>query len=113
RLVGNSPRTVADVEVDALLVAGLGKALAGPLRELGDPLDRVHFGRQLGEYRGLVAGARADVEHPLLAVKRELLRDQRDHVRLGDRLSAADGERGVSVDRVAQLGRYEEFSRHA
>ena len=113
RALGNAARAVADVEVDAVLVARRGEIRARSFRELRDPLDRVHLGGELGEHRGLIARARADVEHPLAALQRELLADERDHVRLRDRLLAADRQRGVGVRGLAQLRREKELTRHA
>ena len=89
------------MEVDAVRVAGRGEILARAFPKLGDPLDRVYLAGELGEHRCLVAGAGADVKHALAAVEGELLADERDHVRLGDRLVSADGQRGVSVRPVA------------
>src|SRR5919198_292311 len=73
-------RAVADVDDDAVAVAGLGQRRLRAHRELGHELDRVNLARQLGEDRGLVAGAGADVEHALAAAERELLADAGDHV---------------------------------
>ena len=99
----HAERSVADVEVDAALVAGRGEVRARRGRELRDPLDRVHLGRELGEHCGLVAGARADVEHAFVAPQRELLADERDHVRLRDRLLVADRQCGVGIRRLAEV----------
>ena len=68
---------------------------------------------ELREHRRLVAGAGADVEHALAAAQRELRADARDHVRLRDRLVAADRQRGVVVGAAAQLLGHEELARHA
>ena len=96
RVLGQAERAVADVHVDGPR-SRPPRGRARALGELRDPLDRVHLGRELGEHRRLVAGARADVEHPLVAAQRERLADARDHVRLRDRLLAADRQRGVVV----------------
>jgi hypothetical protein len=66
-------------------------------REVRDPLDRVHHGAQLGEDGGLVAGARADVEHAVALVHLGGLTDDRDHVRLGDRLAEPDPQGHVEI----------------
>ena len=71
-----------------------------------------HLGRELGEHRRLVAGARADVEHRSRPGARALA-DQRDHVRLRDRLAVADRQRRVVVGAAAHLRRDEGLARHA
>ncbi len=78
-----------------------------------DPLDRVHLAGELGEHRGLVAGAGADIEDAFRAVQLELLADSRHHVRLRDRLTLADGQRRVGVRTAVQLRRHEQLARHA
>src|SRR5438046_1157638 len=57
--------------------------------------------------------ARPDVEHPLAAAKREPLADERDDVRLRDRLSGAERQRLVLVRERPQLSGNEEVARDA
>ena len=95
-MLGQAERAVADVHVDAL-IPGLGEPLARPIGQLGDSLDRVHLGRELGQHRRLVAGACADVEHALVAAQPQGLADAGDHVRLRDGLATADRQGGVVV----------------
>ena len=84
---------------------------ARTLGELRNALDRVDLCRELGQDRGLVARARADVENALASGQRERLADPRDHVRLGDRLASADRQRSVVVGAIAQLLGHEELTR--
>ena len=90
RLLRQAARPVADMHADT----GAGERGARPFRELG-------------QHRGLVARARADVEHALVAVQVARLADQPHHRRLRDRLLVADRKRDV-VPRVrAQVFRDE------
>ena len=81
-MLGKAACPVTDVNVDAPAVARVDEPRVGLGRELGDPLDRVHLGRQLCQHRRLVAGAGADVEHALVPPQGELGADAGDHVRL-------------------------------
>ena len=101
------------MELDAIGVARGREVRARERGELGDPLDRVHLRGELGEDRGLIAGAGADVEHALRPAERELLADERDHVGLRDRLAGAERERAVGIRLAPQLLRHEELARHA
>ena len=69
RVLGIAERPVADVHDDAPGVPGRLQVRACLLRELREPLDRVHLRRELGEDGRLVAGARPDVEHALAAAR--------------------------------------------
>ena len=83
------------------------------LGELGEPLDRDDLRAELGEHRGLVAGAGADVERLLSGPERERLADLGHHVGLRDRLAVTDRERRVLVC-AAPLGLgHEELARDA
>src|SRR5581483_524481 len=88
---------VADVQLDAVEVARLAEVRPRELGELGDPLDRDDVPGELREHRGLVPGAGADVEYPLLAAQGERAGDERDHVGLRDGLPVADPQRLVRV----------------
>src|SRR5207248_99030 len=70
RALEQAARPVADVDVD-VRVAGRREVRARRLGELRDPLDRVDLARQLGEHRGLVTRAGADVEHAFAALERK------------------------------------------
>ena len=94
------------------LVARRRKGAPRAVGELRQALDRVHFGGELGENRRLVAGARADVEHALVALERELLRDQRNDIGLRDGLAGSDRQRRVRVRGLAELLRDEQLARH-
>ena len=66
---------------------------------------------QPGQQGGVVARARADVEHALAAVQLQQLEHAGDDERLGDRLLGADRQRHVLPRVVAQLGRHEGLAR--
>ena len=106
-------RAVADMHLHAVRVAGRLEICTRALGELRPPLDRVHLGRELREHRGLVAGAGADVEYALPAAQPEGLADERNHVRLRDRLALSDRQRCVVVRTRTELLGDEELARHA
>jgi hypothetical protein len=81
-------------------------------RQLRDTLDAEHRGGELGEDCGLVAAARADLQHALGTAQRERLRHEGHHVRLGDRLPVADGKRMILIGGAAAARRDEEMPRH-
>ncbi len=113
RVLRKAAAAVADVHVHTVAVPCSVEQLARAVGERRDPLDRVHLARELGEHRGLVAGAGADIEDAFSAVQLELLADARHHVRLRDRLTLADGQRRVGVRTAVQLGRHEQLARNA
>ena len=66
----------------------------------------------LRQDRGLVAGAGADLEHPVILSKLQLLGHVGDHERLADGLPAGNPESAVAVG-VGAIGRFhEDFARH-
>ena len=93
-------------------IAGARERLARHAREVGVALDRPDVRRERGEDRGVVARAGADVEHPVAGLELEQLGHARDDERLGDRLPAADAERGVVVGVRAQVVGHERLPRH-
>jgi len=84
----------------AHLDVGVAEALQEGRRLLGErrhDLDRVDARGDLGQDRGLIAGAGADLEHGLAALEAQRLRHEADDVRLRDRLPVADGHRVILV----------------
>ena len=69
--------------------------------------------RQLGENGGLVAGAGADVEHPVARANAERGCDQRDHVRLRDRLAVPEQQSGVLVGKRTLVLGHKQLAWHA
>ena len=112
RLLGPAAIAVADAHVH-VRVAEPRQVGARPLAELLHDLDRVDLARELGEHRRLVARAGPDLEHALVAAQPQLLRHVGHHVRLRDRLAAADRERPVFVGVVAQLVGHQLVARNA
>ena len=70
---------------------------ARPTDQRVDPLDGVDAQTETAEDRRLVAGAGADLQHPLGAFELQGLGHQGDNVGLGDGLAAADGQGKVPV----------------
>ncbi len=66
-------------------------------RERLDHLDRHDLGGEIGQDRGLVARAGADLEHPRAGLQAQQMGHQRDHQRLRDGLAMADRQRPVVV----------------
>ena len=94
---------VPDDDLD-VVVAGVVESLASLVREALMSLDARHVRAELGEDRGLVPGARADLERPRslpAATGPAKLGHARDDVRLADRLARADRHRVVAVRLVA------------
>jgi hypothetical protein len=87
-------RAVADDQVDVLDAGGVEVALS-LLGELRLALDAPHLAAKTGEHRGVVARARADVEHLLVAGELEHLAHPRDDHGLRDGLPGADRQRRV------------------
>jgi len=110
RLLRQPARAVADHERD-VLDAGARERLRGQARQVGVALDRPHVGGERREDRGVIAGAGADVEHPVLRSQLEQLGHASDDERLRDRLSAPDAERGVVVGVGAQVLGHERLAR--
>src|SRR5262245_47170036 len=92
---------VEDLEVD-VLDGERADRFAGALRKCRDALDRVHLREEPAQYGGVVAGARADLEHAAGPVRLRQLAHARDDVGLRDRLLLPDRERGVVVGLRAQ-----------
>ena len=70
-------------------------------------------GGDLGEDRGRVTRARADLEHLVAALELERVGHQGDDVRLRDRLIGIDRQRGVVVGELNEVRRHEFVARHA
>ena len=68
--------------------------------------------RQQREHAGRVAGAGADLQHPLAAAQLQRLADRGDDPGLGDRLAGIDRQRRVGVGAVAQRAGHEDLTRH-
>src|SRR4029450_954431 len=101
RLVRPAERAAAHADPD-VVVAELLEQTPGPFGQARQPLDRANPSRELGQHRGLVAGARADLQDLLLAPELEELGHEPDDVGLGDRLLLADRQRMVAVGAVAK-----------
>ena len=67
---------------------------------------------ELRQDGGLVAASGADLQHPLPAAELQRLRHESHHVRLGNRLPVADGNRVILVGERSASGRDEEMPRH-
>ena len=104
-------RPVPDLDEDVLVPEVLDRLLGAPAQRL-DALDGEHPVRKLRKEGGLVARPRADLEHRLVAREPELLRHERDHERLRDRLALADREGVVTVRRRLHARPDEQMSRH-
>ena len=81
---------------------------AGALRQRLDDLDRPHLVGQVGEIGRLVAGAGADLEHPVAELHVHRIGHARDRVRAGDRHAIADAE-VVPFIGAAEIGRRDEL----
>src|SRR5437868_3571685 len=77
------------------------------LEQRRDPFDGEHLSGKMREQYGLIAGARSDLEHLLVASELEQLQILRMNRRLRDGLSAADRKWRVLVRLVPQSGRHE------
>src|SRR5690606_32541016 len=97
-LVAGAPVSLDHVDPSLFenpLLAKVIEDTASALRERFANLDRVHLAREPAEERRLVARARADLEHLLVAAKLEKLEHSRDDRRLRRRLAFGDRERAV------------------
>ena len=79
----------------------------GGVRQRPEPLDRQDLAGKPRQDRGLVAGAGADLEHPVLLLQMQLLGHVGDHEGLADGLPAGDAERAVAVG-IGAIGRLDE-----
>ena len=62
----------------------------GLVQQAAIPLDRIDIARQPAQHRGLVAAARADLQHPVPRLYIQRLGHQADDIGLADRLGAVD-----------------------
>ena len=93
-------------------MAERGEAFAGFLAKAIDAFDRVDAGGDPARHRRRVAGAGADLEHPVAGPDPGCLEHQRDDVGLRDGLAGADRQRRILVGVAAQVGRNEHLARH-
>ena len=98
--------------IDRSILPSLGNLQVGRLDAATLDTFYARLRRQGGKDGRLVAGPRADVEHPLGAVQREQRADRRDDVRLGDRLAVPDRKRTVVVGAMPELLRNEQLTGH-
>ena len=96
---------------DTLLHARALNVLARLLEQRRNPLDREHLRHEMREQHRLIARARADLEHALLARELQQLEIARVHPRLRDRLPVADRQRRVLVRAMPQPRRHERVAR--
>ncbi len=93
--------------------------IAEPLQPIGraggetrNDLDRVNLAHQTREYRRLVAGARADLEHDVLRPDLEKVGHQRDDEWLRNGLAVSDRQRPVGIRVLPHAIRHELVARH-
>jgi hypothetical protein len=77
-----------------------------------DAFDGVNLARELREDGGLVAAARADLQHLVVRLGVEPLGHERDHVRLADRLPMSDRRGAVGERFGGAIGGEELLARH-
>src|SRR5208282_224942 len=111
-MFGQAVMSVAALELDVLIAEAL-EARARRLEELFDDLDAVYPGRELREYRGLVAEPRADFEHLVAWLDLEEIGHECHDEGLGDRLAVADREWRIRIGVFTQLRWHEIVPRHA
>jgi len=75
-------------------------------------LDGDELAHQFPQHRGLIPGARSDLEHAVVGIGREELGHPRDDVGLRDRLTLADRKSVVTVRGVAVGGADELVTRN-
>ena len=95
-LIGPPQRAVADANPDVVVAHPLQRR-PRPLGQTRQTLDGTHAARQLGQHRGLVAGAGTDLQHLLAARELQQRGHEPDDERLRDRLLLADRQRVIAV----------------
>src|SRR5262249_55585900 len=75
-------------------------------------LDREEAAREMSENRGLIAGARADLEHEVTIRDIERLGHQGDDEGLADGLAMPDRQRDILIGAIAESGGNEELARY-
>ncbi len=98
--VGDAATAVTDHQLDVVGVAA-AQVLGGEAGEAGVALDADHVLGQASQEAGRVAGAGADLEHALIALEFERLKDRGDDPGLGDGLLGADRQRRVGVGELS------------
>jgi hypothetical protein len=95
------------------VVGAVALEIAAAERGEGGPdLDRVHVRRAVREQRREIAAAGADLEHPLVLARRELLHDARLDLRRHHLLALADRDLHVGEGERATGGGQEVLARH-
>ena len=77
------------------------------------PLNADHIARELGEHRGLITGAGADLEHMVVGSDLEELGHAGHDEGLRDRLALRDAEGVVTVRDVLILAAHESLARNS
>src|SRR5215218_909102 len=112
RPVRRAERPVAGPHLDEVPVPESREPLGGRCRQVRLALDRGHAAPELREDRGLVPGARPDVEHAGVGHQLEQLGHSGDHVWLADRLPGPDRQGCVLVRLGALLLGHERLTRN-
>ena len=111
RVLRPSVIAVADTDGD-IGITETRQRLGRPGAELGQDLDGIDLAGEHRQHGGLVAGARADLQHAVARLHLEQVRHQRDDERLGDRLPETDVERAVGVGQVRRRRGNERVAGH-
>ena len=90
----------------------IGKRVGGAVSQSRDQLDRVHFRREMGENRRLIARSRSNLEHAFPAGQFEQPDHIRDDERLRDRLTVTDSMRTILVRPRPRFLRNEKMARN-
>jgi hypothetical protein len=110
RDLGPAQGAVAVADLD-IAIAKPGEAAFGGFRQRAMPLDRVDLSGDAARHSGGVAGAGADLQHPVAGLHLGGLDHQRHDVRLRDRLPLGNGQRAVFVSKFLEARRDEGLAR--
>jgi hypothetical protein len=90
----------------------LPDARLGLASKLADTLDRKYLSRDLRQYRCLISGAGADLEHTRFCIYLEQLSHASDDKRLRDRLIRTDWQGVIAISTTLECAWYERMPRH-
>ena len=94
--IGGQVVAVRQHDLD-IVAAGLLEAPPGGVRQGPKAFDRQYGLGEPGQDRCLIAGAGADLEHPMVLLKLQLLGHVGHHEGLADGLAAGNAERAVAI----------------
>ena len=93
-------------------ITQLPKQAGGGSAQLGNHLDRIHLTDAFRQYGRLIAGTRADLQHPHLLPGLDELGHQCHDIRLRDRLPLTNRQRIISIRQITQIRGHEPMPGH-